>query len=81
MHWTDTYSHERDMEYRLRDNHGDAHHRRLRRTARGAGGFSGRAWLNAAQDGLGRSAGVAMSAAADLRAWYNGGSEPQGQCC
>jgi hypothetical protein len=75
MHWTDTYSHERDMAIRLRDNHRDAHQRRLQKTARGDSGL-----LKSVREGLGRSVGAARSAADLIQSWAPG-SEPQGQCC
>jgi len=80
MHWTDIYSHERDMEYRLRDHHGDAHHRQLRKAAWSAGSDGGRSWFESARDGLNRSAGLVTSAADGLFGWFES-SEPQEQCC
>jgi hypothetical protein len=77
MHWTDTYSYERDMEHRLRDRHGEAHHRRLRMSARRD---VTRDWFGGIREGLGRSADLASSAAGGFLALFSG-SGHQEQCC
>ena len=80
MHWTDTYSHERDMEFRLRDHYRDAHRRRLSKSALSSAGSGASNWFASVRDGLGRSAGLVASAAGGLLKLFDS-SEPLDQCC
>ena len=75
MYWTDTYSQERDMAFRLRDRHSDAQQRHLVKIAQGDSGL-----LKSVREGVGRSVDAARSAADLIQSWAFG-SEPQEQCC
>jgi hypothetical protein len=75
MYWTDTYSQERDMAFRLRDNHREAQQRHLQKIARGDSSL-----LKSVREGFGRSLSAARSAADLIQSW-SPGSKPQEQCC